>query len=188
MSFTLSPSYQIQTRRFLLRIPNESDIPFIFSATRYEGFNDGMLWEPPESEAELIEPLKGTLKAWELGEGYSFTIVQKAVEEQVGRISIRRTDQEKLWDVGFWTHPAHQGEGVMSEALAAVLALGFEVLGAHKIQACHAIWNKASEKVLKRNGLTFERFIEQGFQKRGEWVAENLLSIEKQYWLGLRSE
>lgn len=186
MNTSLPKSFQIETERFRLRIPSENDFPFIFSATRYEGFNDGMLWEPPENEAELVEPLKRSLQAWESGEGYAFTIEAKGNPQLLGRISIRKTKESGRWNVGFWTHPESQRKGIMTECLGAVLAFGFEQLRADKIEACHALWNEASEKVLKRNGLKFERYLEKGFQKNGEWVPENLLVISKTEWHKLK--
>lgn len=58
MKTKIPTSHQIETPRFLLRIPNETDIPFVFSATRFKGFNDGMVWEPPEKQEDLIAPLQ----------------------------------------------------------------------------------------------------------------------------------
>ena len=40
----------IHTENYRLRIPDESDIDFVFSATRYAGFNDGMQWEALKAE------------------------------------------------------------------------------------------------------------------------------------------
>lgn len=175
-------SHQIQTPRFVLRIPNEADIPFVFSATRFEGFNDGMVWDPPEKQEELIEPLLNNKKAWEAGKGYSFTITEKKRGEPLGKISIRKTDQENRWNVGFWTHPESQKQGIMTEALKGILGFGFEELSATEIEACHALWNKASEKVLLRNGMIFERYVAEGFKKNGEWIEENLLVINREQW------
>ena len=67
----------------------------------------------------------------------------------------------------------------MSEALKAIIDFGFIRLEADEIEACHALWNKASEKVLQRNGMTFLEYIEKGFQKNGAWVPENLLEIRR---------
>jgi len=67
-------TFEIQTRRCRLRAPSKEDIPFVFSATRFDGFNDGMLWDPPEKEEELEKPLEDGRKAWEDGQAYNFTI------------------------------------------------------------------------------------------------------------------
>lgn len=44
------------------------------------------------------------------------------------------------------------------------------------------MWNKASERTLQKSGQTFIRHEPQGFQKRGEWVAENVLEIARADW------
>lgn len=177
--FMISKSTQLETDRLILRIPCLEDIPHVFSATRYEGFNDGMQWEPMANEAAHIGPFKRSRKAWESGTAYSFSLQRKEDNAFIGRMSIRQEAGENVWSIGFWTHPKHQGKGYMSEAVSVLLAFGFNTLQAERIEASYAIWNKASERVLQKNGLTFVKYIEQGFMKKGEWVAENLLSINK---------
>ena len=173
----------LKTSDYLLRISNESDADFVFSASRYPGFNDGMQWDPPEHKDTIIESLKRSLKKWQEGEGYSFTIVSRdEAVQRLGRISIRPGEGTDVWDIGYWTHPALQKKGIMTEAVGAILEFGFTQLQANKITACTAIWNKASEKVLLNHGFTFVRFIEQGFQKKGEWVSENEFELSKERW------
>lgn len=175
----------LETPRFQLRIPNETDIDFVFSASRYPGFNDGMQWEAPTEKAPLWGSLERCLKRWGTGEEYAFTVVDKLKpDHQLGRISIRPEEEPAVWSVGFWVHPEAQGKGVMTESLAPVLTFGFERLGAQKIIASYATWNKGSEKVLTRNGLRFSRYLEQGLLKKGEWVPENEVMITKATWKG----
>jgi len=172
----------LETENLMLRIPSMDDIPFIFSATRHEGFNDGMLWNPPLTIDELTKPYHDGIQAWKDGKAYGFTIEDNSSHEFLGRISIRKTDVEHKWNIGFWTHPRHQKKGIMTEALGAVLHFGFTTLAAEVIEACYALWNKASEKVLHKNGMTFIKYIEQGFKKNGQWVEENLVAIDKTDW------
>lgn len=172
----VSPNYR-------LRIPDETDYDFVFSATRYQGFNDGMAWDPPAGLDELIAPLERAIQAWMEGRGYGFTIeTNEESSVRIGKISIRKTDEVNIWNVGFWTHPEHQKKGVMSEVLATILEFGFTKLGAIKITAEYAIWNKASEKVLLNNGFTFVRLIEEGLMKNGKWQSEHQYAIDKGHW------
>jgi len=175
-------TYKIETENYILRMPNEADIPLVFSATRYKGFNDGMLWNPPQTQEELLAPLKRNIKSWEASEAYTFTIVRKGENQLLGRISIRKTTEKETWDVGFWTHPLAQNQGVMTEGLEGVLRFGFENLQAKRIEACHAIWNIGSEKVLQKNGFKFVKLIAKGFKKEGKWIAENMLAISIEEW------
>lgn len=173
----------IYTERLKLRAPLKEDFQHIFSATQVKGFNDGMLWEPLTDPSECELPYESGLNAWRNGEGYGFAIVDKVSAAFLGRISIRKTKTASVWNVGFWTHPDYQRKGIMTEALAAVLDFGFTSLSASRIEAEYATWNIASEKTLKNNGLQFAAFIEKGFQKNGQWIAENRYYIDKASWL-----
>ena len=183
---SLPPDIIINTDRCKLRITKREDISFIFSATRYKGFNDGMLWDAPENEAELIDSYQdGVTKAWHERQSYGFTICEQLNDKPLGRINIRK-DSDEVWTIGFWLHPESQGKGYMTESVIAILELGFETLGAERIEAYHALWNKKSEKVLKKVGMHFVEYIPQGFIKKGKWVEENKLAITKEEWNKLK--
>jgi len=186
--FIPSKDFSLETARFNLRRPSAEDLPSIFEATRVPGFNDGMVWDPPEAIEDMYEYLEQSLNSWDSGESFTFSIDLKSAGDFVGRIGIRQMegDPEDTWNVGYFTIPKSQSKGIMSEALAAVLEFGFTKLGAEQIEAAHAMWNVASRRVLEKNGMTFTRHEPQGFQKNGEWVAEDFLSISKEEW-GTRS-
>jgi len=172
-------SHCIRSSELYLRIPNEDDLPHIFSASHYPGFTDGMPWSPPKHISETMEAFRKGIKAWEEGKGYSFTILDQGERIFYGRISIRKTKEPDRWNIGFWTHPKHQRKGIMTKAVRLILKFGFETLKADVIEAEYATWNKASENVLHKNGFEFVKFIEQGFKKNGEWVEENRVEIYK---------
>ena len=182
----LSPDIILKTKRCTLRISKREDIPFVFSATLYEGFNDGMLWDAPNDEAELIESYEKNLVSWSKNKSYGFTICRNLDREPLGKIVIGLKYGE-VWTIDFWLHPEEQGKGYMSEAVEAILELGFKTLGASRIEACHALWNVKSERVLKRVGMKFIEHIPQGFMKKGEWIEENKLAITKEEWKKLNS-
>jgi ribosomal-protein-alanine N-acetyltransferase len=129
-------TYGINTKRCILRCVSEQDIPYVFSATRFEGFNDGMLWEPRQSIEELKEPFKRSLQAWDAGLAYKCTNTTAFI----GRISIRKDKVEGFWSIGFWTQPEYQRQGYMTEAAKAIIEFGFTVLGADRIEVCHAFF------------------------------------------------
>lgn len=140
-----------------------------------------MLWDPPTTEEELLVPYEKNLSAWDQGTAYTFTITLKDAATRVGRIVIR-TEEADIWELGFWTHPDHQGRGYMTEAAAAMLRFGFEELSASQIEAGHATWNAASRRVLEKIGLSFVQHVPQGFQKDGHWVAEDLYALSAVEW------
>lgn len=176
-------TYVIETQRCRLRYISKDDIPHIFSASQYPGFTDGMLWEPPSSEEELIPPYEGNVEAWKEDQAYCFTIETIDTCNFIGRASIRKQKELNEWDLGFWTHPERQNNGYMTETILALLKFGFEELAASKVVACHALWNKPSEAILKKAGMEFIDYIPEGFRKNGKWIAENLLGITRKQWM-----
>lgn len=177
----------LTTTRCRLRAPDEADIPYIFSASRVPGFNDGMLWEPPATLAELSAPLVAGLAAWTAGTAYTFTLETKENAKFVGRIDIRKAQEVGAWTMGYWVHPSAQGKGYATEAANRVLEFGFAVLEADTIGACHALWNRGSRRVLEKIGMSFVRHLPRGFQKHGVWVAEDCLSVSLADWLARQS-
>jgi [ribosomal protein S5]-alanine N-acetyltransferase len=191
MGRVISRDFTIETARCLLRCPSIEDIPHVFSATRFAGFNDGMQWEPPETIDELDEPLRESLLAWDEGKVFSFTIADPVSNMLLGRIGIRETvgvasalrNRSNIWNLGFWTHPEHQGKGYMTESVLAILEFGFNRLDAIQIEASYALWNKGSQRVLEKVGMKSVAYIPHAFQKRGRWIEANKTSITKQQWL-----
>jgi [ribosomal protein S5]-alanine N-acetyltransferase len=183
MEPVISRDLTIQTARCLLRCPSVEDIPHVYSATRFAGFNDGMQWEAPGTINELDEPLRESLLTWDEGKIFSFTIADPASNSLLGRIGIRKTDRLDVWNLGFWTHPEHQGKGYMTESVLAILEFGFSRLGAIQIEASYALWNKGSQRVLEKVGMKSVAYIPHAFQKRGHWIEANKTSITKQQWL-----
>lgn len=172
----------LETPRCQLRHVSEADFAHIWSASRVPGFNDGMRWDPPKDESELLVPYRQTLQWWADDGAYQFTIEERSDRRFLGRIVIRRLAEPDVWNIGFWTHPREQGRGYMTEAARRLLRFGFEELPADRIEADHAIWNKASERVLQKLGMTFQEHLPHGFQKRGQWVPENRLAITREAW------
>jgi [ribosomal protein S5]-alanine N-acetyltransferase len=179
--------FTIETVRCRLRCPSAADIPDVFAATRWLGFNDGMQWEPPATIEELEQPLRENILEWEAGKTFCFTIADPAADRLIGRIGIRITNRANVWNLGFWTHPDHQGKGYMTEAATAIIEFGFDRLGAARIEASYALWNKASQRTLEKVGMKLVRYIPHAFQKKGRWIEANKMEITKQEWLARNS-
>ena len=157
--------FTLATERLLLRIPRESDIPYVFEASRTPGFNDGMLWDPPAELEELRGPLERAVGGWKDARSYQFTIEFEG--EFAGRIALRPTDEVGVLDTGYWTHPRFQGRGIMTEALRAIVALAFGRMNAKAVVACYAVWNEPSRRVMERVGFRTTEIVPGGFVKGG---------------------
>ncbi len=163
---------EIVTPRCRLRCPDESDIPYIWSASQTPNFNDGLRWEPPSSIGEIEGPFRRALESRASGTEYSWTIESSENRDFIGWVSIRREPGNRVWSIGFWIHPSKQGQGFATECAASVLEFGFSSLSAEVITAAHATWNTASSHVLRRIGMKQVRTNPRGFRKNQEWVEE----------------
>jgi [ribosomal protein S5]-alanine N-acetyltransferase len=183
MERVIPQDLKIHTARCVLRRPSLDDAPAIFAATRFAGFNDGMQWEPPATVEELDEPFSEQMLAWQNGSMFTFTIANPASNSLLGRIGVRKTNRADIWNLGFWTHPEHQGRGYMTESVRAILTFGFDRLGATQIEASYALWNKSSRRVLEKVGMKFIAYIPHAFRKQGRWIEANKMSITQREWL-----
>ena len=184
--------FAIETERLRLRVPHENDIPHVFSASRVAGFNDGMLWDPPETIEELRGPLERSRSAWQEARSYQFSIELRADGAFVGRISLRPSTDEiaaedlggahEVLDIGYWMHPDHQGRGYMTEALEAIVRLGFETMEADAIVAFHTLWNDASRRVMEKVGFRRVRVFPNGFVKNGKASDDALMRLDRSEW------
>ena len=162
----------IKTPRLLLRAVDFSDVELVWEATRFEGFNDGMTWDPPASKEEIIQVTERNLKHWQQGKDYVFTVCLHNPVSAIGRVGLLKVAAPDSWNIGFWIHPDHWGNGYAPEAARAVLDFGFDALQAVRIVTAHAIWNKRSQRVIQRLGFKYVRENPEGFYKSGKPVAE----------------
>lgn len=184
--------FTLETERLRLRIPHETDLPHVFSASRVPGFTDGMLWSPPERTEALQAPLARAIAAWRGNEHYQFSIDLKENGAFVGRISLRPSSDEIapedlagarfVLDVGYWTHPDRQGHGYMTEALNAVARLAFETMEADALVAFHTLWNEPSRRVMEKVGFRHVRVFPNGFVKNGTACDDALMRLDRADW------
>lgn len=74
----------------------------------------------------------------------------------VGAIGLRVVAAHRRAEVGYWIAKAAWHDGVATEALRAVLAHGFDVMGLHRIEGQHYLENPASGRVMAKAGMQRE--------------------------------
>lgn len=74
----------------------------------------------------------------------------------VGALGLRIVATHHRAEAGYWVAREAWGQGVASEALRAVIAHGFDVMGLHRIEAHHYPENPASGRVMEKAGMTRE--------------------------------
>lgn len=95
--------------------------------------------------------------------GFGLWLLRKnEVPEIVGRACLRHLviDDVDEVELGYGFYPAHWGQGLATEIALACVTLGFERLDCSSLVALTRPANVASQRVMSKAGLTFERHIQ----------------------------
>ena len=166
------PAYPLRTRRLSLRPLTGQDIGALLSyradaeVCRYLPFE-------PMTRADIEQHLASRWAAtWLTGEGQELRLGVELVStgELIGDVVLFwRSREHRQGEIGYVLHPGFQGQGYVTEAARAVLSLGFDVLGLHRIVAKVDERNEASARTARRLGMRLEaRLVHQDMLK-GNW-------------------
>lgn len=110
-----------------------------------------------EAAREAIE--KGPM-AMQAARGHSIYLVQmKATGIAIGMSGLIKRDTLDDVDLGYAFMPEYGGQGFASEAALAVVAYARDVLGLQRLVAITTPGNEASERVLRKVGMQFEKMV-----------------------------
>jgi RimJ/RimL family protein N-acetyltransferase len=93
-----------------------------------------------------------------------------------------RSVEHRGGEVGYLLHPDFQGRGLATEGAQAMLQIGFETLGLHRMTARIDARNTASAAVLTRLGMRLEAHLVKNEWFKGEWTDEQDFAILAEEW------
>lgn len=108
-------------------------------------------------------------QAFVAGERISLAITRRKDGQLVGAIALSLDGEHRKAELGYWIGRGFWGRGYATEAAAAVLHYGFEVLELNRIYAHHMQENPASGRVLAKIGLEPEGILREHVLKWGEY-------------------
>lgn len=102
---------------------------------------------------------------------YIFCVEREESNEFVGLVALNLGKVNfKNGEVWYKLLPDYWGQGLTTEAIAELLAFGFDHLHLHRIEAGCAVGNVASTRVLEKVGMVQEGRKRQVLPIRGQWV------------------
>jgi RimJ/RimL family protein N-acetyltransferase len=185
----LRPGYPVRTERLVLRplVPGDADAMLAYRSrldvSRYVPFE-------PMSRDDILGRIAGQWSRTELtDEGQALTLGAQvaATGELAGDVVLFWHSREHAGgEVGYVLNPALGGHGYATEAASAMLRLGFEELGLHRIVARIDEANEASVRLARRLGMRQEaRLIHNEFFK-GRWSNEVDFAMLADEWFARR--
>ncbi|MGH8862899.1 MAG: GNAT family N-acetyltransferase [Jatrophihabitantaceae bacterium] len=182
----LRPEYPVLTPRLLLRPLLPSDAPALCA---YQSREDVCRYIPysPRTLADLQQRLsapdftRSVLD--EPGQAALLAVARRADDVVVGDVMLAWTSREHgTAEIGYVFDPAHQGNGYATEAARALLRLGFDGLGVHRIIARIDARNTSSAAVLRRIGMRQEAHLRENEWFKGEWTDELDFAVLASEW------
>ena len=110
--------------------------------------------------------------------GIGWAIHLREEDRLIGTVGYYRLKKEHhTGEVGYLLDPEHWGNGLMHEALGAVLACGFDRFRFHRVEAITDPRNTASRMVLERRGFRLEGLFKENFLWEGRFLDSAVYSL-----------
>ncbi|MCW5937654.1 MAG: GNAT family N-acetyltransferase [Fimbriimonadaceae bacterium] len=177
------PVRKIVTERLVVRLPEAEDVPAILDF--FERNREHLRpWEPKRLEAFYTEEWWRTgipefSRQAEEGRSYRFFLFLQGTELVVGYANLSEVVRGALSAcfLGYAVDHAHEGRGLMKEALIGVVRFAFEDLALHRVMANYMPHNERSAALLKRLGFRVEGYAYDYLSINGKWEDHVLTSL-----------
>lgn len=178
------PSFPIHTSRLQLRPFTSDDLDDVYEYMARADVVTYLYWEVRDRDG-VAEALAAKVASRLDGDGSHLTLAVVIPEtgKVIGEALLKYTSVvNRQGEVGYVLNPAFQGNGYATEAAAAILRLGFEDVGLHRIDAHLDARNTASASVLERLGMRREAHFIHNEIFKGEWGDEFVYAILDDEW------
>ena len=151
---TLFP-HVIETKRLILRRPEQADAGAIFSAyAQDKDVARFMVWRPHTSLEETHAFIASCLASWDCGAAYPYVLTGKNDGAVIGMLEAR--PKTHLANIGYVLARAHWGKGLMPEAVQSFTELALSLPLMFRVEASCDVENRASARTLEKAGFMRE--------------------------------
>lgn len=117
------------------------------------------------------------------GDSLCLAGIERSTGAVVGEFSLRwLTGEPQTGELGYILHPDAAGRGFATEGARAILRLGFEQLGFHRVVAHLDARNTASVRVLEKLGMRREAHFVRNRRIKQAWVDELVYAMLAEEW------
>lgn len=180
-----SPLLPIVTERLVLRPFTRGDVDAVHAYRCREDVARYLFDGPMTREtcAEAIQLRVRQVSFAEEGDRIVLAAERQDSGELIGEISlIWRSVVSRQGEIGYIFHPDYQHLGYASEAVRALLTLGFRDLDLHRIYARCDTRNAPSYRLMERIGMRREAHFHEHLLVRGNWDDEYIYAILRSEW------
>lgn len=182
-SYTYMPT--LETPRLRLRKLQMRDAADIYHYSRDTEVARHVLWDAHRSIGDSRGYLRYMLRRYRNREPASWGIEWKDTGEIIGTIGFMWIQSDNnAAEVGYSLNRDFWNNGIMTEALRAVIAHGFGSMNLNRIEAQHETTNPASGAVMRKCGMVREGTLRQRLYNKGKYVDVELYAILRKDYKG----
>jgi len=174
----------IETERLTVRLVVDSDLPALMEVNSDDEVTALLpyaAWRSAVDAEAWLHRMRGIEAT---GLALQFVIVLKSAERAIGTCLLFRFEEASARaELGYALGRAHWGQGLMQEALAALLGSAFGTMGLRRLEAEVDTANGASTRLLQRLGFTKEGLLRQRWVTKGKAKDVEMYGLLRDEWL-----
>lgn len=168
----------IRTSRLVLRPVRMSDAQDLYEYSRDPEVARHVLWDAHTSIHQTRQYIRFLIRQYRNASPGTLVIALRETGKVVGTIGFMWMQSEnRSAEIGYSLSRAYWNQGLMSEALRAMVEYGFLKLGLNRIEAQHESDNPASGHVMKNAGMRHEGTLRQRVFNKGRFADVELYAI-----------
>jgi RimJ/RimL family protein N-acetyltransferase len=183
-----SPVLPVRTDRLVLRAVTEADAEAI-QAYRCDPAVSRFMYAGPDTVPDWRVRIR---ERWGTNlekddDAVALGVIEADSGELIGdTVLFLRSVEHRGGEVGFALRTDRHGRGYATEAARAMLRIGFEEFGMHRIVGRLDVRNSASAAVLERLGMRREAHLISNEWVKGEWTDEYVYALLEDEWRASR--
>lgn len=173
----------IEGGRVIMRVPAISDFP-AWARVRSESRTFLTPWEPTWGSDELSRTayrrrVRQYQKDLRDETATAFFLFRREGDALLGGLTLSniRRGVTQSASLGYWMGVRHAGQGYMTEAVGLLLPFVFRTMWLRRLEAACLPRNKASMRVLEKNGFRHEGIARRYLKINGQWQDHCLFAI-----------
>lgn len=152
-----NPPYRIVSERLVLRCWDPRDAALLKEAidSSLDHLRPWMYWalSEPQPLAEKVALLRRFRGQFDLGRDFVFGILDREERLVLGGTGLHTRSGEDAYEIGYWIRESHVGQGLATEATAALTRVAFELCAADRVAIRVDPANAASLTIPRKLGF-----------------------------------
>lgn len=170
---------QLETKRLVLREMQPDDAEALFRVLSDEEVMRYYDPRPFTTLEESFQAIERHRRRFEQNEAIRWGITLKGENVVIGNCGFFWEVQNYLAELGYVLSRAYWRQGIMTEALQALLQFGFDTKNLHRIEAEVAVDNIASARTLQKLGFQEEGVLRERLYINERFYDERIFSLIK---------